>query len=631
VIAVWNRFSFFPKILPFLIASGVLAGIIWIQLRIGGARPVFAIPGYTLIAICGLLGVAGFKQQKVSPYHWCVISASVFFGYLLVRTFSSPLEYLARTNLYLILAALVVYFLTATILTGIRHRLLMIGGFLILEIGDLIVGAVQFAHGDNYLPFGYARADYGSRASGFYVCPNHLAGFFEILALMTISIALFARIRGWLRIPLLYLAGAAIVGILITGSRGGYLSIGIGLLGLAIFGAIYCIWLVPRRFTIPIVIGSAIVAIGIAAIFYFAHRSDMVSRRFGSIVDPQNMRVLLWNAALKQFGTNPMFGTGSGTFLIYGRKFRDPSVQNDPIYTHNDYLQLLAEYGMVGETLFLAFLGTHLVFGVSFIRKIMARLKQLEQISSSSLALAIGATLGLLALIIHSIVDFNLQIPANTLVVAFLFGVLANPGVQWKRAETIEKEPGRWWGVVPGVLALPILILATPKMQAEQDAENARIALQKEVYALSLAYAKKGVEKDSLNPDLFYYLAESRRQLGSRYEGEQGRQMLESAAGSFEKGLALFPMDERLLVKGALTYAQIGDFARADQLFARVFEWSPNLGRIYAYYGLRFQLEHRFVEAQSAYQKSNQLESNKIATIGLEQTLNAEKGTSRSQ
>jgi O-antigen ligase len=608
----------FSRFLPFLIASGVLGGIIWTQIRIGGARPVYAIPGYTLIGVCGLLSLAGVRIERMPPNLWCVISASIFFAYLIARTLSSPIEYLARTNLYLILAALIVYFLTATQLTGVRPRLLVIGGLLALEIGDLWVGARQFSQGENYLPFGYVRPDYGARASGFYVCPNHLAGFLEIVALMTLSLALFARIRGWLRLPMFYLGGAAVVGILITGSRGGYLSIGAGLVGLIIFSLIYFLRLVARRFTLPILLGGAAVAIGIIAMSYFAGGNNLVSNRLGSIVDPKNMRVLLWHSAVKQFESSPVFGTGSGTFLIYGRKFRDPFVQNDPIYTHNDYLQLLAEYGLTGEILFFVFLLAHLGAGVAFTRKIMERLKRREESASSSLALAVGATLAVCALMVHSVVDFNLQIPANTLVVAFFFGVLANSGVRWSR----QAEKGdRGIGALPALLALPLLILATPKWLAERDAEEARIALEHGIYARSLGFAKAGVEKDPLNPELFYYLGESRRQLGSRAEGEVGRNLLESAAGSFEKGLALFPMDERLLVKGALSYAQLGDFPKADQLFQQAFQWSPNLGQIYAYYGLLLQMEHRYGEAREAYEKSNQLESNQVAIIGLEQTL----------
>jgi Flp pilus assembly protein TadD len=84
-------------------------------------------------------------------------------------------------------------------------------------------------------------------------------------------------------------------------------------------------------------------------------------------------------------------------------------------------------------------------------------------------------------------------------------------------------------------------------------------------------------------------------------------------------------MDERLLVKGGLTLAQLGDFTGADDLFGRAFEWSPNLGQVYAFYGSRLQLEGRNAEAAIAYRHSNQLSANQIATVGLNQTLEATK------
>jgi Flp pilus assembly protein TadD len=80
-------------------------------------------------------------------------------------------------------------------------------------------------------------------------------------------------------------------------------------------------------------------------------------------------------------------------------------------------------------------------------------------------------------------------------------------------------------------------------------------------------------------------------------------------------------MDERLLVKGGLNLAELGDFAGADALFTRAFDWDPNLGQVYAFYGSRLQLEGRNEEATVAYRHSNELDANQIATIGLDQTL----------
>jgi hypothetical protein len=62
--------------------------------------------------------------------------------------------------------------------------------------------------------------DYGSRASGFYVCPNHFAGFLECALLMMVCLAGFARLKLWIRIILGYFAFLAAAVILISGSRG---------------------------------------------------------------------------------------------------------------------------------------------------------------------------------------------------------------------------------------------------------------------------------------------------------------------------------------------------------------------------------------------------------------------------
>ena len=54
----------------------------------------------------------------------------------------------------------------------------------------------------------------------------------------------------------------------------------------------------------------------------------------------------LWKAAIDQAKMNPVVGTGAGTYQYLARLFRPPFTQSDPVYAHNDYLQLLAEYGI---------------------------------------------------------------------------------------------------------------------------------------------------------------------------------------------------------------------------------------------------------------------------------------------
>jgi len=600
----------------------LLGGIAWTQVRLGGTRPAYAYPGYLLVAGAGLLSVLAIRVKRRLP-NWAVfLCTTLFFGYLLVRGFFSPLRFLATSNLLLILVALITYTLSAVFLTEVRTRLLLIGGFLLLEVGHLWVGLTQYISGNNWLPFDYVRPDYGSRASGFYVCPNHLAGFLETLALLLLAIALFGRGKAWLRIIFLYFACAGFVGIMITGSRGGYLSSGIGLVVLCIYGAYHLIRVGHFRFH-QLFLGAGVGGVALLLGFTFVTHSDLLTKRFGSIIEPGDVRPRLWQAGIHAFALDPVVGTGAGTYLIYGRKFRDPSVQTDPVYAHNDYVQLLAEYGIVAGVLFICFLAAHFLAAWNFVHWTLRWLWQNEKILSSSLALVVGAAVGILALTVHSIFDFNLQIPGNTLFVAFLFGILANPGVPW---ESQGREPPTWiWRAMPVVLGLISINLILRHWRGESEAEAARLAFLKHSYVVTIYHTRRAEEYGNEDPDTFYYLAESRRMLANTLTGVDRRDFLIAAVEAFNQGLTYFPMDERSLVKGGLAYAELGDFSNADRLFARVFDWDPNLGQIYAFYGAFLELEGRNDEAAKAYRRANDLSASEIATAGLQQILETVK------
>jgi O-antigen ligase len=605
-----------------LVGVLLLCGIAWTQVRLGGTRPAYAYPGYLLVTSAGLLSAIAIGVKRPRPNWGVLLWTTLFFGYLLVRGFLSPLPFLATANGLLILVALTTYSLSAVFLTAVRTRLLLIGGFLLLEVGHLWVGLTQYISGNNLLPFDFVRPDYGSRASGFYVCPNHLAGFLETLALVLLAIALFGRVKVWLRVILIYFACAGFVGVMITGSRGGYLSSGIGLVVLGMYGAYHLKRVGRVRFD-HLFLGASVGCVALLLGFTFVTHSDLLTKRFGSIIEPRDVRPRLWQAGMRALALNPVVGTGAGTYLVFGRKFRDLSVQTDPVYAHNDYVQLLAEYGIVAGALLVGFLAAHLVSAWNFVQRMLRWLQQNEKMFSSSLALVVGAAAAIVALVVHSIFDFNLQIPANTLFVALLFGILANPGAP---RESKGQESLTWvWSAIPFVLSLILIGLISPRWRGESEAEAARLAFLKHSYIVAVYHARQAAEYGNEDPDTFYYLAESRRQLANTFTGANKHDFLIGAVEAFNQGLTYFPMDERSLVKGGLTYAELGDFSNAEKLFARAFDWDPNLGQIYAFYGAFLELEGRNDEAAKAYRHSNELSANQIATAGLQQILETAK------
>ncbi len=205
--------------------------------------------------------------------------------------------------------------------------------------------------------------EYGQRASGFLVCPNHLAGFLEVIGILGVSLTCWSRWPLWSKLLVAYTAGACYAGVALTGSRGGYLSV---LASLLAFGFVSLIVLRRKRpgsWLSFALIGVVALGILVGTAGLLIQRNGFLKERADNIIDPKNMRLQLWSAALKQWHLDPVFGTGAGTYRFYGRQFRSEEMQRDPVDVHNDYLHLLCEYGVVGLAGFLLFFSAHLRHG----------------------------------------------------------------------------------------------------------------------------------------------------------------------------------------------------------------------------------------------------------------------------
>lgn len=348
---------------------------------------------------------------------------------------------------------------------------------------------------------------------------------------------------------------------------------------------------------------------------FFMTRSASLQMRLAQVYDPTNMRPLMWQAALTQFQLEPWTGTGSGTYLYYGRLFRSASVQNDPMHVHNDYLELLAEYGIIGGFIFTVFVLIHVIAGMAGLRRIVdEQMPPGSPALSVDLAFLLGAMSGLGALVIHSIVDFNLHIPANALIVAFLFGILARPvhepGVGAARLDWL-----RW--VLPGV-GVVLLACCVRFFPGEYYAEKARVALRDERYSEAVAFAEKGLELEKKSPNLYGHLGDAKHFLTRDLADPAGRVTLhEQSVEALRSGLQLFPRDTGLLLKLARSYSLLNRLPEAEDVFHRVFECDPNFGLGYAYYGLHWEMQRRIRTAERNFRKAQSLGETEISAKGL--------------
>jgi O-antigen ligase len=100
----------------------------------------------------------------------------------------------------------------------------------------------------------------------------------------------------------------------------------------------------------------------------------------------------------------PVFGAGPGSFYVAFPRYRPEKVSLFFDYAHNDYAQVAAESGLLGFGIIGGFVVTTL--GAALIAQWRRRDPLMRGMSFACI-------MGVTAILIHSWVDFNLQIPAN--------------------------------------------------------------------------------------------------------------------------------------------------------------------------------------------------------------------------
>jgi O-antigen ligase len=556
----------------------LVAALLSIQALIGGTRLLFAFPTYALLAAIALLSLASLRSAKPLPNQLCLWSAVLFFGYIELRAATSPAPYLASFDIYSVWSGLIVYFFTACVFTSAKARISIFACLLAAALAHVLVGVIQFSSGNNFMPISFLqRFDYGRRASGFYICPNHLAGLLEVLGIFGLSMICWGRWPVWAKLIVGYSTAACYAGIILTGSRGGYLSVAGSVL---IFAILSISILRAADASLLVRIGGAGLAAAVLALAggtLLIHKSEDLSERAKNILDDKNMRLDLWRAAIQQWKLDPLLGTGSRTYQFYGRKFRAEEVQRDPIYVHNDYLQLLSDYGIIGAGAFAIFLGLHLRYGWINARRLgPKRIALSQRLASNTMALNAGALGAVGAYLVHSVFDFNLHIPANVLLMSFVFGILANPGIS---RDNIDPKPMArmvFWRLLLFALGLLLIVRVWQLAGGEYYAERARVALRNYRSLSAIAFALKGIEHEKQNPNLFYYLGRARVLAGDQADSAVRASFYRAALPPYEEARKLAPLDETYALELAFTYDGLGRFREAEWMYDQALALDPN-------------------------------------------------------
>jgi O-antigen ligase len=260
----------------------------------------------------------------------------------------------------------------------------------------------------------------GGAIYGPYVNHNHYAGLMEMLTPFPLVLAATRFTDGNRRIFVTAVAALMAGSIFLSGSRGGMLA----LCAQVIILAVLLLRSRQGNWKKPLMLG-AFMMLMIAFLLWLG--GSELTRRLASIHSEAQTeinggtRLAIDRDCLHMLVKRPFLGWGLGTFPIVYPQFRSFYTTFFVNQAHNDYLQLLVETGLAGFAIAIWFL-------VLMFRQATTKLNDWNQTSTG--ALTVAASLGCLGILVHSFLDFNLQIPANAALFYALCAIAASRPLQ---------------------------------------------------------------------------------------------------------------------------------------------------------------------------------------------------------
>lgn len=281
------------------------------------------------------------------------------------------------------------------------------------------------------------------RATGTFASPDHLAGYLLLslaagLGLMLTSATSSQRTaEGWrgsvVRALQFMMSGkmlvrlllvAMVIALVLTRSRGGN---GAFFIALTLTGALVA-WRSVQLRKLALIVVTSMLVVDVFVIGQWVGLEKVVARLEATRVTVQQAearqealearglnlgreeslqeRLYAAGYATQMLRERPLLGFGGGTFYIAFPRFKGEHPLGFYDHAHNDYVEIAANTGLLGLGLLLA-LGA-----AAFWRAVRALDDEHPALARGMAAAVVMATL---SLGLHSMVDFNLQIPANAL------------------------------------------------------------------------------------------------------------------------------------------------------------------------------------------------------------------------
>jgi hypothetical protein len=581
----------------FLLAVILVTG----PLVLGAARLWIELPLLGVVAL--LLMVQGLRlaprPHGSAPRRADAIDLSValFVLYAVARWLTSPAEYFSRIEAMDVVAYAGIFFTCRYGMTNRRYCIWLLYLLVILGVGETVFGYYLSNHLD-WFPFGSTERPqlrYAPRWVGTYEGPNHYASFLVMVIGTALALGSFSKLAWPARIILFYVAIMMMIGVMYSGSRGSWIALLAAICALVIVGI--------RNGTMPwwMPVTGALALVLVSGFMFGV--SPLVRER---LADAQNLivegrlagdiRVHRAADAFRIAHDHPFFGTGPGTFVFIHPRYEDGAFADNAEMTRDDYLNCLDDYGLVG-------LGVALFFVAAVTLKFFCPLG-VDHRWQDRVLLATGFA-AWAALLVHSLVDFNLHIPANALLLFSLTGLALGRLKEEKvrHWSTLSLARSGWW-LGRGVLLLSLIYGVQIARTALSDrAYEEAFAREDEVPISESIYgAAEALDYDSGNAQDLVFLGDLHRYQASLQKNSEDRLGEGQAAlDAYQKALQANTLDDSLQARMGMALDLMQKYPEALTHYQAAVTVQPYNGEFWYSLGNHYQESGTADKAAQAY------------------------------
>jgi O-antigen ligase/tetratricopeptide (TPR) repeat protein len=284
-------------------------------------------------------------------------------------------------------------------------------------------------------------AVYEGRLMSTYICPNHFAHLMQMLLPFCLALLFIPQVGILFKVLSAYSLVVFLPTLFLTESRAGWLG------SIASVGVVCCLMALRRSRKLFALLVIMIPLSSFLLLFAGWKYSETFHRRMEPVVEflqgqadegigseSRDFRPQTWGDTIDMIMDAPLLGHGPGNYRYafpeHRKRFRGQRIVTG--HPHNEYLELIADYGLVGFVLFAA------AWLYGFIWILAKSLKAAETRHAFIGFAFIGALAGTM---VHSFFDFQLHVFPNALVFALLAAVAAGPLMRAGNAR--NPKPGK--------------------------------------------------------------------------------------------------------------------------------------------------------------------------------------------